>query len=361
VQEMPVKLDYQFAGSGVRSRSALAAIVDAAAVFYRIRILKTYQRKRALFGAFGWTRPSGYAPLVTIVAEDPTALRHLDTTGLRVRFAATADDRRRIAQDSDSELLVFIEAGGAVSANLLTATVPFFARDEVAAVVLSKVAPSGGTTRERAAAAIRESRFGGGSQYYRFMPGNIRYVSDFRSATYIIRRDAYLRLPRDVAPEDVPEAIDLAGDRVVYTPEAFVVAPAAPLFAPHLRNAVAYGRARAASLSRRGRSAVRPSTAAVLALAALVAFGWLLVFAGRPWVDVWVAAVAVYVMLVILRALLAALQHQRPGIGALVAVGLVLTHGAYLGGLVSGFAARRRSGRRLSEGAGIRAPRDRRG
>ena len=360
VQEMPVKLDYQFAGSGVRSRSALAAVVDAAAVFYRLRVLKTYQRKRALFGAFGWTRPSGYAPLITVVAEDPGGLRHLDTTGLRVGFAATAADRRRIAQDSGSELLVFVEPRAAVSANFLTATVPFFARDVVAAVVLSKVAPAGGSARERAAAAIRESRFGGGSQYYRFLPGNIRYVGDFRSATYIIRRDVYLRVGSGVSPEDVPESVALAGERVVYTPEAFVVAPAAPLFGPHLLNAVAYGRARARALVRRGRAAVRPSTASAIALAAFAALGWLLVLAGPAWLGVWLAAVAAYLLLVIVRAALAGLQHG-PRVGVLVAVGLVLTHVAYLGGLVGGFFCGRRLSRGTRARGGIRAPRDRRG
>lgn len=354
LREMPVKLDYRFTGSGVRSRAVLAALVDTAAIFYRLRVLKTYQRKRALFGAFGWTRPGGYAPLVTVVAREPDALRRLDTAGLRVELARTAEDRRRVASESTSELLVFVEDGGVVSANFLTATVPFFARGEVAAVVVSKVAPTSGTARERAAAAIRESRFGGGSQYYRFMPGNIRYVRDFRSATYIVRREAYLRLPDDVSAEDVPEAIDLAGERVVYTPEAFVVASAAPLFLPHLRNAVAYGRARAAMMVRRGPAAVRRSTAAAVAVAGLVALGWLLVFAGRGWLAIWAAVVALYLALVLVQAALAGIQHGSAAIGGLVAVGLVLTHAAYLGGLVTGLV----SGRRL---AGIREPRDRRG
>src|SRR5262249_56680272 len=48
VRELPVTLDYRFTGSGVRSRAVLRALLDTAAVFYRLRILRTYQRQRRL-------------------------------------------------------------------------------------------------------------------------------------------------------------------------------------------------------------------------------------------------------------------------------------------------------------------------
>jgi glycosyltransferase involved in cell wall biosynthesis len=40
VRELPVQLDYQFSGSGVRSAAVLRALVDTAAVFYRLRVLR---------------------------------------------------------------------------------------------------------------------------------------------------------------------------------------------------------------------------------------------------------------------------------------------------------------------------------
>src|SRR5262249_21283601 len=54
VREMPVTLDYQFAGSGVRSIATLHAILDTLAVFYRLRILGYYQRRLAANRAFAW-------------------------------------------------------------------------------------------------------------------------------------------------------------------------------------------------------------------------------------------------------------------------------------------------------------------
>ena len=46
VRELPVRLDYRFTGSEVRSKTVARALWDTAAVFYRLRILRTYQRRQ---------------------------------------------------------------------------------------------------------------------------------------------------------------------------------------------------------------------------------------------------------------------------------------------------------------------------
>src|SRR5256714_7433687 len=57
VRELPVRLDYRFSGSGVGSLAVLAALWDTAAIFYRLRILRTHERKRRLFHGAGRTLP----------------------------------------------------------------------------------------------------------------------------------------------------------------------------------------------------------------------------------------------------------------------------------------------------------------
>jgi glycosyltransferase involved in cell wall biosynthesis len=334
IREMPVTLDYQFTGSGVRPAAVLVALTDTLAVFYRLRILRTYQRKRMLFGAFGWTRPTGSELQVELIAAQADAYRRIEHG--HVKIAATPDERRVVVQATKADLIAFVEDGGVASGNFISATVPFFVRPEVAAVVVSNVAPTGGSVRARAAAAIRESRLGGGSQYYRFMPGNIRYVRDFRAASYVVRRDAFLALDLEVAADEAPEAISAQGGRVIYTPEAFVVAAAAPLFRPHLRNALAHGRARAAMVARHGVRALRPLTAIAFAAFAFVVLGWLLSLVGPDWVDAWAIAVLCYVTVVALQALASLIQYRSVSVTALVMVGLVLTHAAYVTGLASG-------------------------
>jgi glycosyltransferase involved in cell wall biosynthesis len=336
VREMPVTLDYQFTGTGVRPGAVLVALTDTLAIFYRLRVLKTYQRKRALFGAFGWTRPSGYRPHVTLIGSDERALQRIDWPRIDVKVASTAADRRCAAEQAEGELLAFVEAGGTPSGNFVTATAPFFARPEVSAVVVAKVAPAEGNARSRGAAAIRESRLGGGSQYYRFMPGNIRYVRDFPSASHVIRRGTMLDLPVDVNPEDVPRLVADRGERVLYTPEAFVVSPPEPLFRRHLANARAYGRARGSAVAQRGLAALRPLTVAALFVAALVTVGWVPAVIEPDWLVIWLAVVASYLVAVSVQAAFAALQYRSGAVGLLVAVGLVLTHAAYLSAFVEG-------------------------
>jgi glycosyltransferase involved in cell wall biosynthesis len=49
VRELPVHLAYRFTGSGVGSAAVGRALWDTAAVFYRLRILRTYQARRREF------------------------------------------------------------------------------------------------------------------------------------------------------------------------------------------------------------------------------------------------------------------------------------------------------------------------
>ncbi len=110
------------------------------------------------------------------------------------------------------------------------------ARSEVAAVVAPRIAPHHGSARAQAAAGVAESRLGGGSLYFRSMPGNIRYVSDFPTATIVVAKERYERSDEGEVPlDELAAELTAAGDRVIYTPEAVCVAEPASLFRPHLR------------------------------------------------------------------------------------------------------------------------------
>jgi glycosyltransferase involved in cell wall biosynthesis len=341
IRELPIALDYQFSGSGVTASAVAVAVADVLAIFYRLRILKTYQRKRAFFGAFAFTRPSGYRPHVTVIASDDTVLRRLDWPDLDLEQATTPLERREALERAEGEVVAFIESDGLPSGNFVSATAPFFARGEVAAVVVSNVARANGPLLERAAAAIRESRLGGGSQYYRYMPGNVRYVRDFVAGSYVARRQSVLDLPAEIARELVPNALAERGGSVVYTPEAFVVAEAAPLYLPHLRQAAAYGRARGVAIAKHRAAALRPSTVLALIATVVIVLGWVPVLLGADWLVPWLVVVAAYIVAVLIRASVGALQHRSLAVGFAVASGLALTHAAYIGALVVGVVRRR--------------------
>ena len=50
IRELPVRLEYRYSGSSLGSAAVVRALIDTAAVFYRLRVLHTYQRKRELLG-----------------------------------------------------------------------------------------------------------------------------------------------------------------------------------------------------------------------------------------------------------------------------------------------------------------------
>lgn len=327
LRELPISLDYQFTGSGVRPAAVAVALVDTLAVFYRLRILRTYQRKRDLVGPHGWTRPSGHPQHVTIIAADKDAARWIDWPNYDLVLVSTPVERREAAESASGKTLAFIEPGAVPSGNFVSATVPFLAREEVAAVVTSNVAPVDGSVRERAAAAVRESRIGGGSLYYRSMPGNIRYVREFPSESYVVRAESLLRLPREIDAARVPAALVDAGDMVVYTPEAFLVKPPPPLFAPHLVQTFRYGRSR-------GERRPKISTVIAFGAALFIAAGWLLSTLA------WLIVLVVYICAAVSSGALAAVQFRSLRVGALAAAAIVPTHVAYLAGYLVGTAQR---------------------
>ncbi len=325
IKEMPIVLDYRFSGSGVRSLAVAHALVDTFAIFYRLRILGYYQRRRARSGSLAWARPERFEPTVTVIAEAGRA------------------ERRRAAEQAEGEILALLEPGARPSANWLSSSLPFFARARVEAVVTPQMAPPGRNARERAAASIAESRIGGGSLRFRFTPGAIRLVSDFPATSFLVRRDRFLALDPSTPPEQVVLELGSSGGETVYLPEASVTIPPAPLFRAHLRRISSYGHTRGVLVRRRGLSAARPSTVAVLALFLWALLGWLLLLAGPAGLDAWLAVWSAYLALVAIAAIFGGLRFYSFRVGLLTCAGLPLTHAAYAASFVSGFA--RRAGR----------------
>jgi hypothetical protein len=171
------------------------------------------------------------------------------------------------------------------------------------------------------------------------LPGNIRYVSDFPTASLVVRRALLLDLPPELEGERVPAALAERGARVIYTPEAFLVKTPEPLFRPHLRGTFAYGLDRGSAFARRGLSALRPSTYLAAPLAVFLVFGWVLMLATGLG-SIWEASIAVYACSVVGSGLVASLRFNSLRVGLLVIAGLVLTHAAYAVSFTTGMVRR---------------------
>jgi glycosyltransferase involved in cell wall biosynthesis len=332
IAEMPVRLDYRFTGSGVRSRAVIRALVDTAAIFYRLRILHYYQRRRALGGAYAWSRPRGELPIVSVLLAEGARFREFDGMGVEVielpdMSVATI---RHAAAGAQGEIVALLERRARAAANWLSATVPFFVRNEIIAVVFPKVAPLGIDRRTRAAAAVSESRIGAGLGYFRYTPGNLRYVDDFPTRSLVARRADLVALDDDTEVLEIVAALAARGN-VLYTPETVAVLAPPPLFLPHLRTLMFRGRIAVRS-QRRG-SGSRMQAFALLGLPSLVvALVVLAIAAGSPFATVLEVVTAVYLASVAVASLAAALRYQSIGVGVLTAAAIPASHAAWIAG-----------------------------
>lgn len=321
IEELPVRLEYRFTGSALGSRAVARALWDTAAVFYRLRLLRTYQRKRRLLGAR--PRVPGDAPLVSVVG-DSEAAASLDYPALELV---------RSSEDARGDILAVLAQGVRPAGNWVTAAIPYFTDPKVAAVVVPTLAPLRGPLGQLVATAVLESRLGGGSRRSSFFPGNVRVVADYPAESIVIRKHAYTA---DIPLDELVSSLTSEGKIVIYTPDTSVSVAPVPLIRPHVDDVLRYGRARGATARRtRGRSL---SVATALSIAPLVAalVGLLLLaFDGVPR-TVGLVLVLAYVATLLLSGLHAAVRFRSVVVGALEPPAVVLTHGAYLTGFVVG-------------------------
>jgi len=329
IREQPVMLTYRFTGSGVRSPAVLLALVDTAAIFYRLRILRYYQRKRPLLREY--TRIRDYRPRVTLVAPSSTAPQSEYPNLDKVPVEADTPERRSEAvRRAEGDIVAFLEAGATPARNWLESTIPFFANEEIAAVVTANMTRGHGSLRERAAAAVAESRLGGGSHYFRFTPGNLRFVHQFPATTALVRRSDLLALDEAALhPHRLCAALDDRGRKVLYTPETVVVTRRPPLFRAHLEQIAASGRSRGDMIKELGLRGITLASIPPVALLAFLVLGWPLVLAGGVWSVVWLLLWTAYAVALFGAGVLAALRFQSLRVGALAVIGIVAVHVTY--------------------------------
>jgi glycosyltransferase involved in cell wall biosynthesis len=320
VRELPIRLDYRFTGSGVRSRAVVFALWDTAAIFYRLRILRTYQRKLGLVGRT--PSPPDELPRVS-VAGDESVLATLDYP--------------RLEMGDRGQLVALLSAGARPAGNWISACVVFFGDLRVAAVVVPTIAPLPAPLRVRLAAAVLESRLGGGSRRSAHFPGNVRVVGDDPAHSIVMRGADYHDVIEAQAPRhEWVRWLAARGRRTVYTPDTSTALPPPPLLRPHLAATYRYARARGGVARRtHGRSLSRP-TALSLAPAAAGAVGLGLVFASGALHTAGLALLLTCGGALVVSGVHAALRFRSFAVGALEPPVVVLSQLVYLAGFIRG-------------------------
>jgi glycosyltransferase involved in cell wall biosynthesis len=322
VRELPVRLEYRFTGSGVRSAAVLSALWDTAAIFYRLRILRTYERKRRLLGPMAPVRPD---ELPTVSFEGDPAL------------AAVLDYPRLEVADEHSELVALLARGARPAGNWISASVLFFADPAVAAVVAPTISPLRTALRTRVAAAVLESRLGGGSRRSGYFPGNVRALNDHPAESVVLRRSDFVALlEAGVEREEWVAWLAMRNRRTIYTPDTSISAAPAPLLSAHLLGTLGHARARGHAARRtRGRSISR-ATALSLAPAVSATIGLALLFAGGALRTAGLVLVLIYAGALSASGLHAGLRFRSAAVGLLEPPAVVASQVVYAFGFVRG-------------------------
>jgi glycosyltransferase involved in cell wall biosynthesis len=330
VRELPVRLEYRFSGSMLGSSTVLRALLDTAAVFYRLRLLHTYQRKRRMLGSI---RQRGEPPLVSLVG-DHSAAAGLDYAPLELASSAAG---------ARGEIVAVLSGGANPAGNWISAAVPFFADKSVAAIVTPTLAPLHASLRELVAAAVLESRLGGGSRRSSFFPGNIRAVADYPAENVIVCREDYLAaLDAGVDDEELVAWLAARGRRTIYTPDTSLAASPPPLVRPHLESVLHHARARGVAARRTSGRSLSAATALSLAPAAAAIVGAILLVGGGTLRTIGLVLVLAYAAALFLSGLHAAVRFRSVPVGALEPPAVMGSQAAYLVGFVRGLMKRSR-------------------
>jgi hypothetical protein len=234
-----------------------------------------------------------------------------------------------------TDLVALLARGARPAGNWVSAAIPYFSRERVAAVVVPTLTSRTASTKELAAAAVLESRLGGGSRRFRYLPGNVHVARDQPAGTVVVRRDDYLAaLEEGVDSDHLVAWLAERGRETVYTPDTSVSSAPPPVFAPHLRATLRHARARGEAARRTRGGSVGGSTVLAFAPVAVAVLGLVLLAAGSSAAGA--AALAVYGLVVLGSATLSGLRFRSPTVAVLAVPALVATHATYAVGFVRG-------------------------
>jgi glycosyltransferase involved in cell wall biosynthesis len=356
IGELPVRLEYGFSESGLDPLAVAQALVDTAAIFYRLRILQYYRHRRRIVGE----RTAG-STLTTAVAfvgpdADRKALRRsldaldaLEHAPNQVEASLAAprgseDDvtarRLELLERTDADLIAFLSPGVLPGTNWLAALLPYFANPEVVAVGGPILPSVSGDLRVLGAAALYESRFAAGPLARRHLPGNLREIADQPLDNLLVRREAagesaaFADAAARSDDSDVCRSLASAG-AVLFTPDAAVVAPMPRLVRPLLATVHAHARARGRSLGSGGRVPVSVLPPALFAVCALALPATPLF--PRSLQRMLGVGAAAYLLGLSYASVHAGLRHRRPAVGITLALATPASHLAYGVGVLRGF------------------------
>ena len=291
IAEAPVTIRFARPLSRIAPGEYFSTLRDTLAVFYRLRVLKFYDRPRlmaeecppaSIIIAASEVSPrllqcleccmnQDYPDFEIIVALDKAAevrgsdaedkLRLVGATGkglppgpagrrleiLQSPSPAPPAKRDMAAGESRGALLAFTDDDAFPTQDWLRAAAANFGDPDVAAVGGPNLCPEEHTPLERCGDAVLGSLLGGGAERYRYIPRRRRDVTELPTCNLVVRKDCFEKVGGFGCGfwpgEDTVLCGKLTrrlGKRIVYDPDVIVYHHRRPLFRAHLAQVRRY-------------------------------------------------------------------------------------------------------------------------
>ncbi len=244
-------------------------------------------------------------------------------------------------KEANGEIIAFLDDDAFPSRDWLKNAIKNFGDEEIAAVGGPAVTPETDGLKEKASGSIYSSLLGGGVYRYRYIPGKKRFVDDFPSCNFIVRkcilREAGGFKTKFWPGEDTALCLEITkrlGKRIVYDPDVLIYHHRRELFIPHLKQVCNYALHRGYFAKRFPQTSLRVSYFLPTLFVLGLFFGWLVGFIHPLFYRIYFVSIFVYFSM----ALSTGLKNKTP---LSVFSGLILTHICYGIWFIRGLLSRR--------------------
>ena len=229
------------------------------------------------------------------------------------------------------QILAFIDDDAYPARDWLKQAVKNFSDPTIAAVGGPAVTPSADSLRQKAGGCVYSSLLVSGGFIYRYLPKKTRYVDDYPSCNFLVRRSIFEQLGgfnTEFWPgEDTKLCLKITkdlGKEIIYDPAVLVFHHRRPLFIPHLKQIANYALHRGYFVKRYPQTSLKlPYFVPTLFILALIA-GAALSLYSQLFRAIYFFCLILYLSLVFIFSISKELR-----LIPLVFPGIILTHLAY--------------------------------
>ncbi len=268
IAQAPVRVVFRKKNSRLNLLTAYNIFVDTLGIWYRLNVLKYYQRpmlSRDHFPSVSIVIPTspgnpGLAECIEkclaldyhdyeiiVVSDDPVPVPE----GVKLLLSSKprpADKRDLAVKNARGEIIAFIDDDAWPDRDWLKNAAGHFGDPMIAAIGGPAVTPPDDSFMQAMSGSILSSLVGGGTTAYRYIPRNPREVDDYPTCNLLVRRQSLQAVggfDTSYWPgEDTVLCLKITGElgkRILYVPDVLVFHHRRSLYIPYLRQVASYG------------------------------------------------------------------------------------------------------------------------